>query len=227
MNCGAVVAEADRERAVRPRARQLHRRRPHRTKGYFERADGGTLFLDEITEMPLELQVKLLRVLEIGRVRCASAANDPITVDVRVIAAHQPRSRARRSRSGKLREDLLLSPATSSRSTCRRCASAATTSSCSPQHFLDELNARRGDAEALRPRRRSSALREHRWPGNVRELKNVVHSAFILADRGDRRVGVPAPPSRSQRQDAVSASAAAATDRRCRSAARSPTPSSA
>ncbi|MBX6394041.1 MAG: sigma-54-dependent Fis family transcriptional regulator, partial [Burkholderiales bacterium] len=73
-------------------------------KGYFERADGGTLFLDEITEMPLELQVKLLRVLETGMVMRVGT-NTPIPVDVRVIAATN-RNPAKAVQEGKLREDL-------------------------------------------------------------------------------------------------------------------------
>src|SRR5213075_1764717 len=74
-------------------------------QGFFERAHGGTLFLDEITEMPLELQVRLLRVLETRLVSRVGSA-DTIPVDVRVIAAtnRDPREAVR---DGKLREDLL------------------------------------------------------------------------------------------------------------------------
>src|SRR5690606_10659819 len=76
--------------------------RQHR--GFFERADGGTLFLDEITEMPMELQVKLLRVLETGAfVRVGS--DTVINVDVRIVAATN-RPPAEAVSSGRLREDL-------------------------------------------------------------------------------------------------------------------------
>jgi two-component system, NtrC family, response regulator AtoC len=74
-------------------------------KGYFERADGGTLFLDEITEMPIELQPKLLRVLETGTLMRVGG-DEPLETDVRVIAAtNRPPEEA--VTEGKLREDLL------------------------------------------------------------------------------------------------------------------------
>ena len=73
-------------------------------KGFFERAHGGTLFLDEITEMPAELQVKLLRVLETGTFMRVGT-NTPIATDVRVIAATN-RNPAKAVTDGKLREDL-------------------------------------------------------------------------------------------------------------------------
>ena len=88
INCGAVspnLIESElfgHERGSFTGADRLH-------KGYFERANRGTLFLDEITEMPLELQVKLLRVLETGKVT-RIGGNEPITVDVRVHRRHQP-----------------------------------------------------------------------------------------------------------------------------------------
>src|SRR3954467_8560586 len=77
--------------------------RPH--QGFFERAHGGTLFLDEITEMPLELQVKLLRVLETGLFMRVGSTTAQET-DVRVIAATN-RSPEQAVAQGKLREDLL------------------------------------------------------------------------------------------------------------------------
>ena len=74
-------------------------------KGYFERATGGTLFLDEITEMPIELQVKLLRVLETGTL-IRIGGERPVEIDVRVIAATN-RQPGEAVAAGKLREDLL------------------------------------------------------------------------------------------------------------------------
>ncbi|KAG1247146.1 hypothetical protein G6F65_020318 [Rhizopus arrhizus] len=73
-------------------------------KGYFERADGGTLFLDEVTEMPLDLQVKLLRVLETGQFMRVGT-NREIACDIRIIAATN-RNPEQAVQDGKLREDL-------------------------------------------------------------------------------------------------------------------------
>ncbi|MCO5101425.1 MAG: sigma-54 dependent transcriptional regulator [Burkholderiaceae bacterium] len=150
--------------------------RQHR--GFFERADGGTLFLDEITEMPMELQVKLLRVLETGSfVRVGS--DTVINVDVRIIAATN-RPPAEAVSSGKLREDLYyrlnvfpieLPPLRDRLEDVPLLA----------ERFLIGLNEREGadkrfSESALR------ALAEYRWPGNVRELRNAVHRGFILAE---------------------------------------------
>jgi len=150
----------------------------HRHKGYFERAHGGTLFLDEISEMPIELQVKLLRVLETGTL-ARIGGDQQVAVDVRVIAATN-RDPHRAVADGKLREDLLYRlqvfpiqmPPLSERSGDVDLLAT---------YFLDQLNERQGTAkrfssEAL------ERLQNHSWPGNVRELKNVIHRAFIMAD---------------------------------------------
>jgi len=148
-------------------------------KGYFERADTGTLFLDEITEMPVELQVKLLRVLETSDV-LRVGADKPINIDVRIIAATNRRPDEAVS-AGKLREDLLyrlnvfpilLPPLRERGDDVARLA----------EHFLGELNAVEGKSKQLTPAARERLLR-HNWPGNLRELKNVIHHAFIVADR--------------------------------------------
>jgi DNA-binding NtrC family response regulator len=147
-------------------------------KGYFERADGGTLFLDEVTEMPIELQPKLLRVLENG-VFMRVGSEQELEADVRVIAATN-RVPEEAVQEGKLREDLLyrlqvfplhLPPLRERSGDIELLAN----------HFLDELNQAESTAKHLPPEA-LEALCDYSWPGNVRELKHVVHRAFILAD---------------------------------------------
>jgi two-component system, NtrC family, response regulator AtoC len=147
-------------------------------KGYFERASGGTVLLDEITETPLELQVKLLRVLESGTFMRVGS-NREIDVDVRVIAATN-RDPEQAVAEGKLREDLLyrlrvfpihLPPVRERGDDIPLLA----------KHFLEELNVAESTAKTLAPdaiRR----LQEYDWPGNVRELANVVRRSYIMAD---------------------------------------------
>ena len=147
-------------------------------KGYFERAHGGTLFLDEITEMPQELQVKLLRVLETGTFMRVGTTT-PIAADVRLVAATN-RNPEQAVSDGKLREDLyhrlnvfpIAMPPLRDRGTDIELLA---------QHFLDVLNRQESAAKSFAPAT-IAALYAHAWPGNVRELKNYVQRAFILAD---------------------------------------------
>ncbi len=150
--------------------------REHR--GHFERAAGGTLFLDEITEMPVELQVKLLRVLESGGYMRVGSDRE-LASDVRVIAATNRVPQAAVA-DGKLREDLLyrlqvfplqLPPLRERDDDVALLAG----------RFLDELNREEGRAKTFAPEALDQ-LRAYRWPGNVRELRNVVQRAFIMAD---------------------------------------------
>ncbi len=147
-------------------------------KGVFERVSGGTLFLDEITEMPLPLQVRLLRVLETGRITRVGGEEE-IPVDVRVIAATN-RDPGEAEAQDHLRKDLLyrlsvfpihLPPLRHRGEDIELLA----------RHFLADYNRAEGTqkrfAEATVAGLRSSA-----WPGNVRQLRNVVYRAFILAD---------------------------------------------
>ena len=149
-----------------------------RRAGYFERANGGTLFLDEITEMPQDLQVKLLRVLEVGAVTRVGAS-ELTPVNVRVIAASN-RDPAEAMAKGQLREDLLyrlnvfpieLPPLRLRESDAILLA----------EHFLEQVNAREGSRKRFSPRA-LERLQALVWPGNVRELKNAVERAAILAD---------------------------------------------
>jgi two-component system, NtrC family, response regulator AtoC len=149
-----------------------------RRAGCFERTDGGTLFLDEITEMPLELQVKLLRALESNTVQRVGG-NNLISVDVRLIAATN-RDPHEAVADGTLRKDLLyrllvfpihLPPLRSRGEDLDLLA----------EHFLAQHNRRAGTHKEL-TRGARERLRHHTWPGNVRELKNVIERAFIMAD---------------------------------------------
>ena len=147
-------------------------------KGYFERANGGTLFLDEVTEMPLELQVKLLRVLESGTYMRIGSTQE-LATNVRIIAASN-RDPERVIAEGRLRLDLyhrlnvfpIQMPPLRERG-----ADMALLA----QSILDQLNSAQGSARQF-SEDCLKALECYDWPGNVRELRNNVQRAFILSD---------------------------------------------
>ncbi|MFL6663358.1 MAG: sigma-54-dependent transcriptional regulator [Rhizobacter sp.] len=168
--------------------------------GLFERAHGGTLFLDEITEMPLELQVKLLRVLETGtfmRVGSGQARH----ADVRLIAATN-REPQRAIDDGKLREDLFyrlnvfpihLPPLRARREDIGLLA----------EHFLQAI----GRQEGVVKRASAQTLAQwngYAWPGNVRELRNIVHRAYVMA-RGSEIVEACLPDASEPMPDPLPA----------------------
>ena len=145
-------------------------------QGFFERAHGGTLFLDEITEMPPELQVKLLRVLETGMFMRVGSTQDQ-EADVRVITAtnRQPDEAVA---AGKLREDLLyrlnvfpihVPPLRARPDDIGLLAG----------QFLAAICRTEGTAKRLSPAALEK-LAAWRWPGNVRELRNVIQRAFVM-----------------------------------------------
>jgi two-component system, NtrC family, response regulator HydG len=147
-------------------------------EGVFERASGGTLFLDEITEMPLDLQSRLLRVLETKRLSRVGG-NDDLAVDVRVIASTN-RSPSQAFAEGRLREDIYyrLAVVTVQLPPLRERNEDILVLA---DFFLGELNLRHGTHKRLSEELRARFLR-HSWPGNVRELRNAVERAFILCD---------------------------------------------
>ncbi len=147
-------------------------------KGFFERADSGTLFLDEITEMPAQLQVKLLRVLETGLVHRVGSST-PIKTDVRVLAATN-RDPLDAIRQGKLREDLYFRLAVFPVS-LPPLRERSGDIELLGQHFLDILNGTHGTDKRWE-HGAIDDLAKREWKGNVRELKNAVQRAFILAD---------------------------------------------
>ena len=151
-----------------------------RRRGVFEQAAGGTLFLDEVLEMPVELQAKLLRVLETGEFTKVGG-EETLRADVRIIAATN-RDPETAVREGKLREDLhyrlnvfpIVVPPLRDRGEDVELLA---------RHFLEQQNEESGAAKRF-SEGALDKLRLHRFSGNVRELRNVVERAFILA--GDR-----------------------------------------
>ena len=147
-------------------------------EGVFERASGGTLLLDEITEMPLDLQSRLLRVLETKRLSRVGGSAD-LPVDVRVLAStNRPATQA--IAEGRLREDIYyrLAVLTVHLPPLRERGDDVLLLA---DFFLSELNLRNGTHKRLSTELRDR-FRAHRWPGNVRELRNAVERAYILCD---------------------------------------------
>ncbi|MDW7712553.1 MAG: sigma 54-interacting transcriptional regulator, partial [Deferrisomatales bacterium] len=149
-----------------------------RKPGRFELADGGTIFLDEVGEIPLELQVKLLRVLQERELE-RLGGRETLRVDVRVVAATN-RELAREVREGRFREDLYyrlnvvplhLPPLRERREDVPLLA----------HHFLRRFSEEnRKPFEGISPEALELLVR-HDWPGNVRELENTVERAVVLA----------------------------------------------
>ena len=181
VNCAAIAGDAARERAVRPRARRVHRRARRSASGLFELADGGTLFLDEIGEMPLAAAGQApARRSRSGR-SSASAATTADRVDVAGHRRHQPRPRRRRSTTGRFREDLYyrLSVVAIERAAAARAPRGHRR--CSPSTSCSGPRRRTGSRRAVSPATRSTRCCGYHWPGNVRELENRVSRAVIMA----------------------------------------------
>jgi two-component system response regulator AtoC len=168
-------------------------------RGLFEEADGGTLFLDEIGELPLALQVKLLRVLQDEMIRRVGDSRD-VKVDVRIIAATH-RDLSAEVKASRFREDLFyrlnVLPIVVPPLRIRREDIALLI-----DHFVARNNARLGisirgvDTEARR------ILVEYAWPGNVRELENTIERAMVLSE-GDLIVASDLPERVREARDPV------------------------
>lgn len=178
INCGGIpenLLESELFGHARGAFTDAHKER----KGLVEHADNSSLFLDELGELPIALQVKLLRVLQEGEVR-PLGDRSPVNVDVRIIAA-TARNLAGMVNQGLFREDLYyrinvlkidLPPLR------RRCDDIPLLTN----HFIEKYNKSIGlnikgvSDECLR------ALCSYSWPGNVRELENVVERSMVLAE---------------------------------------------
>jgi two-component system nitrogen regulation response regulator NtrX len=180
LNCAAVPAELI-ESELFGHEKGSFTGASGRHLGKFEQADQGTIFLDEIGDMPLNMQAKLLRVLEEGEVE-RIGGDKPITVNVRVVVATH-RDLEARVREEKFRQDLfhriyvfplVLPPLRDRRDDIPALV----------QHFSAQVCAQNGwkpvpfSAEAI------EALQSHPWPGNVRELRNMVERLMLLATDG-------------------------------------------
>lgn len=176
-------------------------------KGRFEYADGGTLFLDEIGDMPLPLQAKLLRVLENGEV-VRIGANDPVKVDVRVIAATNKNleqlveeGKFRRDLFYRLRVGVIRLPALRDRK--EDITLLAT-------HFLKDISARHGKSVTTISEAMRKWLTAHDWPGNVRELRNLID--IMVVHDVDGTLGLDdLPPDESSATAPTANSPSAAT----------------
>lgn len=145
--------------------------------GWFEAANGGTLFLDEIGDLPLSIQVKLLRVLQEREVvRLGSRRSIPI--DVRVLAATNVRLQAAVA-AGHFREDLFyrLHVAHLALPTLRERPGDILPLA---RHFIEDYRQRLGYGAIGMSPEAERKLRQHCWPGNIRELENVIHHALLI-----------------------------------------------
>ncbi|BED88262.1 MULTISPECIES: sigma-54-dependent transcriptional regulator [unclassified Pseudoalteromonas] len=158
-----------------------------RKEGVFEQADGGTLFLDEVTEMPIDMQPNLLRVLETKKVTRVGG-NRELPINCRVISATN-RSLTDLAQNNVIREDIYFRlavfpidiPALRERKEDIPLLAKA---------FLEQLNDENGTSfywhnEQLKE------LQQYEWPGNVRELRHAIHRAFIMSDPQTSEITLP------------------------------------
>jgi two-component system response regulator AtoC len=151
-------------------------------KGLFEEADGGTLFLDEIGELPGQLQVKLLRVLQDGEIRRIGESK-PIQIDVRIVAA-TVRDLSKEVNEGRFREDLFyrlnvlpihIPPLRERKEDIPLLI----------QHFIGKYNQAMNKYVADIDHKAMDTLMNYKWYGNVRELENTIERAIVLSEKNN------------------------------------------
>jgi DNA-binding NtrC family response regulator len=147
--------------------------------GKFQEASGGTLFLDEVGELPLDMQVKLLRALQESEIDPVGSKR-PVKVDVRILSATN-RDLSQAVREGRFREDLFyrlnVFPIEAPSLRDRREDIPALV-----EHFVRRFNVEEGKRVAGASAETLALLAAHDWPGNVRQLENAVYRAIVLAD---------------------------------------------
>jgi DNA-binding NtrC family response regulator len=192
VNCGAIPAELM-ESELFGHARGAFTGAHQQREGLFLAARGGTLFLDEISEMRGDLQVKLLRALEEGRIRPVGADRE-IPIDARIVASSQP-GLLERVRQRQFREDLyfrlnvvhILLPSLRER---------PDDIGALAHHFMQQVADEFGVAPTVFDAAQLARLRSREWPGNVRELRNFVERTVVMGeppeDESDDSATVPA-----------------------------------
>jgi two-component system response regulator AtoC len=168
-------------------------------RGLFEEATTGTLFLDEIGELPLGLQVKLLRILEDEKIRRLGETRD-VQVDVRIITATH-RDLHAETKAGRFREDLFyrlnVLPI--------HCPPLRERRDDIPlliDHFVAKNNTRLGTSIRGLDTETRRLLYEYAWPGNVRELENTIERAMVLAE-GEQIIAADLPERIREARDPV------------------------
>ena len=188
INCGAITASLA-ESELFGHEKGSFTGAVARSTGCFERAHTGTLFLDEVTEMPMSIQVQLLRVLETGTFHRVGGS-EPISVDVRIIAATN-RDLQETVKAGTFRSDLLyrlavfpirVPPLRERKPDIVYLA----------QRFLEDLNKQEGGKKTLSSTS-LTRLQQYNWPGNIRELKNTIIRAYILSEGNEIEIAPMRP----------------------------------
>ncbi|HKD09243.1 MAG TPA: sigma-54 dependent transcriptional regulator [Bryobacteraceae bacterium] len=184
INCGAIPRDLLESELFGYRRGAFTGAQDHK-KGKFELADEGTLFLDEIGELPMELQVKLLRLLQNGEIE-KIGATQPLTVDVRIVAATHRRLEAM-IEDGTFREDLyyrlaviplILPPLRERADDIPELA----------RFFFEKSRKKHGPADLALPPALLPYFARHRWPGNIRELENVMERLVVLSRGNEIRL---------------------------------------
>lgn len=200
VNCAALPASLI-EAELFGREKGAYTGAAARHAGRFEAADGSTIFLDEIGELPLDLQAKLLRVLQEGQFERLGSTK-PIDVDARVIAATN-RNLAREVREGRFREDLYyrlnvfpvsVPPLRERKEDIPLLVRA----------MVREFSSAFGKTIERIPKKNLDALMRYSWPGNIRELRNMVERAMILSGGTTLLVDVADSPAASLPSQAAS-----------------------
>jgi DNA-binding NtrC family response regulator len=178
VNCGALPANLA-ESILFGHEKGAFTGAVEKTLGKFREADGGTLFLDEIGELPLDLQVKLLRALQESEIDPVGGKR-PVRIDVRIVSATN-RDPAQQVKDGAFREDLFyrlnVFPIEAPSLRERREDIPALV-----DHFIARFNAEEGKRILGCAPETIAMLQGSDWPGNVRQLENAVFRAIVLAD---------------------------------------------